>query len=89
MENMVMQIVGLLGPLFLLGAYGLLSSGRLEPTSRTYQVLNLAGAGVMVWVGVVTNVWSVWVLNGVWSLIAVMGLVRIRRQRTAKARSVG
>ena len=63
---MTLQIVGLLGPLFLLGAYALLSSGRMVATSPIYQVLNLMGAGVMVWVGVSTNVWSVWVLNGIW-----------------------
>lgn len=81
MESTVLQIVGLLGPLFLLGAYALLSSGRLRATSPAYQVLNLLGAAVMIWVGIVTNVWSVWVLNGVWSLIAVFGLVRILRRR--------
>ena len=80
MESMTLQIVGLLGPLFLLGAYALLSSGRLVATSPMYQVLNLMGAGVMVWVGVSTNVWSVWVLNGIWCLIALLGLIRIRRQ---------
>lgn len=78
---MTMQVVGLLGPLFLLGAYALLSSGRLVATSLVYQVLNLLGAGVMVWVGITTNVWSVWVLNGIWSLIALLGLIRIRRAR--------
>lgn len=85
MENMGMQIVGLLGPLFLLGAYAMLSSGRLMATSPLYQILNLLGASVMVWVGIVTNVWSVWVLNGVWCLIAVFGLIRITRQRKAEA----
>ncbi len=79
-ESMTLQIVGLLGPLFLLGAYALLSSGRMVATSPMYQVLNLMGAGVMVWVGVSTNVWSVWVLNGIWCLIALLGLIRIRRR---------
>jgi hypothetical protein len=82
---MTMQIVGLLGPLFLLGAYALLSSGRLVATSLVYQAMNLLGAGVMVWVGVTTNVWSVWVLNGIWCLIALLGLIRIRRERDQKA----
>ena len=77
---MTLQIVGLLGPLFLLGAYALLSSGRIVATSPMYQVLNLMGAGVMVWVGVSTNVWSVWVLYGIWCLIALLGLIRIRRR---------
>ena len=84
MESTVLQIVGLLGPIFLLGAYALLSSGRLTATSPAYQILNLMGAAVMVWVGIVTNVWSVWVLNGVWSLIAVFGLVRIVRRRSVE-----
>lgn len=85
MENMAMQIIGLLGPLFLLGAYALLSSGKLMPTSPLYQILNLLGALVMVWVGIVTNVWSVWVLNGTWCLIAIFGLIRIIRRRKAEA----
>ena len=82
---MTLQIVGLLGPLFLLGAYALLSSGRLVATSPMYQAMNLLGAGVMVWVGVTTNVWSVWVLNGIWCLIALLGLIRIRRARDEQA----
>jgi hypothetical protein len=85
MESMTMQIVGLLGPLFLLGAYALLSSGKLVATSLVYQAMNLLGAGVMVWVGVTTNVWSVWVLNGIWCLIALLGLIRIQRERGQKA----
>ena len=80
MESTAMQIIGLLGPLFLLGAYALLSSGKLVATSPLYQVLNLLGASVMAWVGITTNVWSVWVLNGIWSLIALLGLIRILRR---------
>ena len=81
-----MQIIGLLGPLFLLGAYALLSSGKLVATSPLYQVLNLLGASVMAWVGITTNVWSVWVLNGIWSLIALLGLIRIlRRSQTQES----
>jgi hypothetical protein len=86
MESTAMQIIGLLGPLFLLGAYALLSSGKLVATSPLYQVLNLLGASVMAWVGITTNVWSVWVLNGIWSLIALLGLIRIlRRSQTQES----
>ena len=86
MERTAMQIIGLLGPLFLLGAYALLSSGKLVATSPLYQVLNLLGASVMAWVGITTNVWSVWVLNGIWSLIALLGLIRIlRRSQTQES----
>ena len=86
MESTAMQIIGLLGPLFLLGAYALLSSGKLVATSPLYQVLNLLGASVMAWVGITTNVCSVWVLNGIWSLIALLGLIRIlRRSQTQES----
>ena len=86
MESTAMQIIGLLGPLFLLGAYALLSSGKLVATSPLYQVLNLLGASVMAWVGITTNVWSGWVLNGIWSLIALLGLIRIlRRSQTQES----
>jgi hypothetical protein len=81
MESTTMQFIGLLGPLFLLGAYALLSSGKLVATSPAYQIMNLLGAGVMAWVGITTAVWSVWVLNGVWALIALFGLMRIVRVR--------
>lgn len=87
MENdIALQVIGLLGPLFLLGAYALLSSGKLVATSPVYQVMNLLGAGVMTWVGFATGTWAVWVLNGTWALIAILGLIRIsRRDKAAKA----
>ncbi len=81
MESTTMQIIGLLGPIFLLGAYALLSSGKLMATSPAYQIMNLLGAAVMVWVGITTAVWSVWVLSGVWALIALFSLIRIVRRR--------
>lgn len=80
-----MQVVGLLGPLFLLGAYALLSSGKLLATSPLYQGMNLIGAGVMTWVGFATGTWAVWVLNGTWALIAVLGLIRILMRNKAAA----
>jgi len=85
MDNTVMQVVGLLGPLFLLGAYALLSSGKLVATSPLYQGMNLIGAGVMTWVGFATGTWAVWVLNGTWALIAVLGLIRISMRNRAAA----
>lgn len=75
----LIEAVGWIGAIMILAAYGLLSSGRLDGRSTTYQLLNLVGS-----VGIVIN--SGWnhaipsaVLNVVWMGIGVVALVRNRQ----------
>jgi hypothetical protein len=65
--------------LLILGAYGLISSGKLQASSRLYQWMNLVGA-----LGFVINcswngAWPSVGLNVVWFGIALFTLTRDRK----------
>ena len=77
MPTWVAHIVGNLGVVLILGAYLLVSSQRLKPSSPLYQILNLVGAVILVAYSIAFAAWASVVLNGVWTLIAVWALVRI------------
>jgi hypothetical protein len=72
------EVVGWLAALLILGAYGLLSSGKVDGKSALYHWMNVVGA-----VGFVINsgyngAFPSAVLNVIWIGIGVFGLVRYR-----------
>lgn len=77
--SLLVETVGWIGAALILLAYLLLSAGRLEARSVTYQGLNLVGAIAFVinsgWNGAVPSA----ALNVVWAGIAVFALVRMAR----------
>ena len=81
----LVEIVGWVGALLILAAYGLLSAGKLTGQSRSYQWMNVAGAA-----GFVVNGW--WhgalpstALNVVWMLIGGIALWRMTRRSSTSA----
>ncbi len=73
------EVAGWLAAALILAAYALLSLGKLEPRSRTYQWMNVAGA-----LGFIVNsgwngAWPSVGLNVVWLGIAWHALARLRR----------
>jgi hypothetical protein len=73
---------GWFAALLILGAYGLISSGKLQARSPLYQWMNICGA-----IGFIINsgwngAWPSVGLNVVWFGIAVYALRRNRRQAT-------
>ncbi len=75
------EIIGWIGTLLLLTAYGLTSSGRVSARSATYHLLNVAGA-VAVAVNVIAHkAWSISALELCWALIGLVSLARIGTQR--------
>lgn len=83
MEIIALHVIGNLGVILILGAYWLVSTGRVQSISPKYQVLNLVGAVIMVGYSIILVAWASVVLNGVWSIIAATSL--IRNARKAKA----
>lgn len=80
---MLYDILGWGGAILILLAYFLVSVKKLQPTSDKFQLLNLFGA-----IGIVINslhykAFPSAGLNTVWTLIAIYGLVRILRKRSA------
>ena len=76
MNTWLLHIVGNIGVLCVLGAYFLVSTGRLKSISPRYQVLNLVGAIILTAYAVVLVAWASVVLNGIWALIALVALLR-------------
>lgn len=80
----LIEIVGWIGALLILGAYILLSTGRLDGRSRAYQWMNVVGAAGFVvnsgWNGALPSA----VLNVVWMGIGFLTLWQIRKVGTPK-----
>jgi hypothetical protein len=73
--------VGLIGVVLNLVAYGLLTTGRLQPTDTRYQWMNVFGTvGILLSLMVQWNLPS-FILNAAWMLIGVVALMRLRRAR--------
>lgn len=85
METLALHVIGNLGVLMILGAYFLVSTGRLASFSPKYQYLNLFGAVIMVGYSIILVAWASVVLNGVWAIIAVTSLIRNARKAKAGA----
>lgn len=80
--DLFVEIVGWIAALLILGAYALLTLGRLEAKSVAYQAMNVVGAlGFILnsgWNGAIPSA----ALNVVWAgigIAAIVGLVRARR----------
>jgi adenosine/AMP kinase len=71
------DMAGWLGVAAILVAYGLVSFDAIESDAAAYQVLNFAGAAGVALVSFVKRAYPPTVLNTVWSVIAVVALIRI------------
>jgi hypothetical protein len=76
-KNMIIQLIGWYGVAAILLAYLLLNLEMIYVDSVPYTLLNLTGAlGIMIDAWVDRNYQPV-VLNAVWALIAVWGIIRV------------
>jgi hypothetical protein len=76
-----MSIAGWLAALLILGAYGLLSFGKILAKSWVYQVMNIVGAAGFIINCAYNNAWPSVALNVVWIGIAFYALRRNSRAR--------
>jgi hypothetical protein len=70
--------VGSLGVAILLGAFAANAAGRLASTARAYHALNAVGAGLACWASWQIPFVPFVVLEGIWTLVAIAGLLRRR-----------
>ena len=82
---MIVELVGTAGALCLLLAYFLSSSGRIAADSTLGNLLNLAGAAMLGVNAVAHNAIPPATLNLIWSLIALVALIRQRTKAHARA----
>jgi hypothetical protein len=70
----------------ILGAYALLTAGKLKPDSPAYQWMNVVGAAGFIlnsgWNGAIPSA----ALNVVWAGIGLYALIRLGRRRRTQAK---
>ncbi|GAA4024112.1 hypothetical protein GCM10022280_26190 [Sphingomonas swuensis] len=86
--DLFVEVAGWIAAVLILGAYALLTAGRLGPKSIAYQAMNVVGAiGFIInssWNGAIPSA----ALNVVWAgigLVAIAGVLRARRRATPEA----
>ena len=72
----MVDLLGALGMIVLLGAFVGNAAGRLRADAIPYRLLNAVGAGILAWYSVQKDVIIFAILESVWCAAAVVGLVR-------------
>jgi len=72
---------GLAGVLMILAAYAGAQLGRLEPRRAASLVMNLAGAGLIIWSLLFHFNLSAFLMEAAWAAVALFGLVRLILRR--------
>jgi hypothetical protein len=70
------NVVGWIGMALLIGAYVLVTLGRISGPGLTFQLMNLVGGGFLMVNSAYYGAWPSAALNVVWVVIGVVGLVR-------------
>jgi hypothetical protein len=73
------QVVQVIGALLILVAYAAAQFGALNQRSRLYLGLNLLGSAVLTLLAWREEQWGFLLLEGVWAVVSLWGLVRVQR----------
>lgn len=73
---MLYQALSLLGAALVLGAFGLLNTGRLRHSDLSYCLLNFFGAAFLTWVAVADRRAGFILLESSWAVLSLVPLFR-------------
>lgn len=79
--DIFLQILATLGACLVLLAYWTQQRGIFLPTHRLYLSMNLVGASLMTFVAIHDRRLGFILLEGIWALVSLYGLIRISWQR--------
>lgn len=70
------DIIGTIGVSLILLAYFLSTFKLVSSDSKAYYIMNVIGAGLACYASYLINYWPFVILEGVWTLVSVAGLLR-------------
>jgi hypothetical protein len=73
------------GAILLLLAFGLSQTGRLDPNSYPYIVMNVVGGAILGVLAFLLQRWGFVLLEGVWTLVSVVALIMRLQGKTPAA----
>jgi len=79
------SFVQIFGALLVLAAFALAQARVVATQARAYLLLNLVGGGVLAVSAYVGRQWGFVLLEGVWAVIAALGLLRRSLRRAPRA----
>ena len=74
----MLQWISLGGALLVLMPFAANQLGRMPSTALTYQLLNFVGAGTLAVIAWLDGQWGFVLLEGIWSLVSLIGVLRGR-----------
>jgi hypothetical protein len=80
---LVINVVGWAGMALLIGAYALVTAGRIHGTGLAFQLMNLFGGAFLMLNSGYYGAWPSAVLNLVWVGIGTVGLARAALRRSS------
>lgn len=80
------EMVGSVGVFLLLVAFFLNLFGRLRHTATAYHAMNVFGAGLSCYASYLIGFFPFVILEGTWSVVALIALVHHARKRTMEPR---
>lgn len=72
------NVVGWIGAALLVGAYALLTAGRMSGTGTSFQLMNVVGGLFLMLNTAYYGAWPSAALNAVWLCVGFAGLARAR-----------
>src|SRR5579883_1044951 len=76
------QIAQVIGALLVLAGYAGAQFGALSQRSAAYLLVNAAGSGILGLLALGGRQWGFLLLEGVWALVSLWGLLQLARRRS-------
>jgi hypothetical protein len=83
--TVLVDVAGWIGMALLIGAYALVTTGRILGPSLRFQLMNLVGGALLMVNSAWYGAWPSAALNLVWVVVGLVGLSRARLKAVASA----